>query len=687
MHNSEKIYQDVIELIESLEQDHACLKTLPIILSAVNWQGTSNQLASIISQQPKLDSSSIHLILLSLGYVLEENKLSQTPLDHIAIAEINQEMLVILEDKGDQLLVHNGEQLSAIDRPHKVNVFKVLDLTDHSAKIRSWSWTSLQLFWPKIILALGISSILGFLALVIPLFTRHVYDMAIPSKSINTLSHLAFGAVLAMIFLFSFRFVRVRLAANICRSWTYKLTLSYGRKILNLPFLQSANQPYQNLIGRFKEIDAIRSFFISNSGLSLLDIPFLSISLITIFITGGWLVLVPLISIVIYALIIPFFNKLISQSSMSSSYAQKEKLNLEIDLARHAQQLEAAALKNSWLARYHDFNKISVKANRTQIKLSQLMQNSSYVLSQFTSLATMATGIYLVMDQKLTAGDLIAAMMLARRVTSPIQSSAMSFGRLPKFKNTLAQIDRYIPIEDEKSSGENIFTETAGFKFDNVVFRYNNSQDPALAGVSFESEAKSTTAIAGPNNSGKSTLINILTKTIDAQSGKAMIGTSNLKNINAYHFRDELSYAGEWVPRSHISIIDFLHELNPQCSLEKIKSLCEAHLFTKELLDCGKTLETELADLDDPYLKRHLSVMNIFIKDAPIVLLDINLSAHYPKEKALFIYLLEQIHGHKTIFFTTLCAELMQLADNALILDKGSVAHFGPIEKKPEVSA
>jgi ATP-binding cassette, subfamily C, bacterial LapB len=687
MHNSEKIYEDTVKLIENIDGDRSYIKILPVILSSVNWQGTPSQLAGILSQNQNQRPSSIHLILLSLGYVLKKTKLSKAPLGDVAIAEVDQEFVVILKDEDNMLEVHNGNRLFSIDRPKNLAVFTVRKLSDHSAKIRSWSWTSLQLFWPKIILALMLSSILGFLALVIPLYTRHVYDMAIPSKSINTLTQLAYGAVLATIFLFSFRFVRVRVVANICRSWTYKLTLSYGRKILNLPFLQSASQPYQSLIGRLKEVDAIRSFFISNSGLSLLDIPFLSISLITIFITGGWLVIVPLVSISIYALIIPFFNKLISNSSASTAFAQKEKVNLEIDLARHAQQLENAALKNSWLKRYHNFNQIIVRASRSQVKLSQLMQNSSYILSQFTSLATMGTGIYLVMAQKLTPGDLIAAMMLARRITSPIQSSATSIGQLKRFNNTLSQIDRYIPLEDEKSIAESIFRCDAGFKFDNVVFRYSNTQDPALAGVSFESQANTTTAIAGPNNSGKSTLINILSKVIDPQSGKVMIGKSNLKNISASHFRNEIDYAGECIPRSHISILTFLHELNPCQSMEKIKTICEKHSFTKALLDNELSLESELADLNTPYLKKFLATMGIFIGESPIVLIDINFSAQYPKEKALFIYLLEQIQGQKTIFFTTLCAELMQLADNALILDKGTVAHFGPIEKKSEVTA
>ncbi|MCM8531166.1 MAG: ATP-binding cassette domain-containing protein, partial [Lentisphaeraceae bacterium] len=234
---------------------------------------------------------------------------------------------------------------------------------------------------------------------------------------------------------------------------------------------------------------------------------------------------------------------------------------------------------------------------------------------------------------------------------------------------------------------ENIFPSDAGFKFDSVVFRYNNTQDPALAGVSFDSKANTTTAIAGPNNSGKSTLINILSKMIEPQSGKVMIGSSNLKNISPGHFRSEIAYAGESTPRSHISILTFLHELNPCQSLNDLKRICDEHNFTKALADQGLSLESELADINDSYLKKFLAVIGVFIEDTPIVLIDINFSAHYPKEKALFTYLLEKIHGRKTIFFTTLCAELMQLADNALILDKGAVAHFGPIEKKSEVPA
>lgn len=685
MHNSEKNYEDMVKVIENTNNDCSTIKILPVILSTVNWQGTSKQLADLLSQNQNSTPDSIYLILLSLGYILKKTKLSKAPLTGIAIAEIDQKTVVILKEQGNKLTVHDGDKLSTIDKPKKLTVLTIQELPDHSTKIRSWSWSSLQLFWPKIILALLISSILGFLALVIPLYTRHVYDMAIPSKSVNTLTQLAYGAVLATIFLFSFSFIRVRIAANICRSWTYKLSLSYGRKILNLPFLQSATQPYQSLIGRFKEIDAIRSFFISRSGLSLLDIPFLSISLITIFITGGWLVLVPLVSIAIYALIIPFFNKLISNASTSSAFVQKEITNLEIDLARHGKQLEDAALKSSWLKRYHNFNQISVRSSRNQTKLSQLMQNLSYILSQFTSLATMATGIYLVMDQKLSPGDLIAAMMLARRITSPIQSSATSIGQLKRFKNTLTQVDRYIPLEDEKSIAENIFSCDTGFKFDNVVFRYSNTQDPALAGVSFDSLANTTTAIAGPNNSGKSTLINVLSKVIEPQSGKVMVGNSNLKNISASHFRNEIAYAGEYIPRSHISVLTFLYELNPCQSLDQLRTICEKHKFTKALSDQGLSLESELADIHDPYLKKFLAIIGIFVEDSPIVLIDINFSAHYPKEKALFIYLLKQIHGRKTIFFTTLCAELMQLADNALILDKGTVAHFGPIQKKSEV--
>ncbi|MCM8538420.1 MAG: ABC transporter ATP-binding protein/permease, partial [Lentisphaeraceae bacterium] len=388
-----------------------------------------------------------------------------------------------------------------------------------------------------------------------------------------------------------------------------------------------------------------------------------------------------------YVLLIPFFNKLIRNASASSAYAHKEKNNLELDLVRHSKAINQHGLKNSWLQRYHKLNKVTVKSARNQLRLSLLMQNTSFVIGQFTSLATMATGIYLVMLQKLSAGDLIAAMMLARRVTSPIQASAMSFNKLGRFKNTLTQIDRYIPLEDEQSPAENIFNSNAGVSFENVVFRYGNNQDPALSAVSFETEANKTIAIAGPNNSGKTTLINILSKCLDAQSGKVLIGKSKLKNISSNHFRTEIAYAGEWLPKAQISIIKYLQELLPLCSESHIRESCGKHNLVSLLKEKNLDLDSALLDIHDSFLKKYIAVIHLLIKDAPIILIDVNFNAQYQKEKDLFVYLLDHFHGKKTVFYTTLCADLMQLADSALILDKGAVAHFGPIEKKAEASS
>ena len=216
--------------------------------------------------------------------------------------------------------------------------------------------------------------------------------------------------------------------------------------------------------------------------------------------------------------------------------------------------------------------------------------SANQFLSQASGLIIIWYGAILVLDGKLTLGQLIAFRILSSYVTSPLLRLASTW---QNFQETALSLERLSDIVDHPEeieiSGKNlppIPPIKGDIEYENVTFRFGSSGPMQLLNINFAVPAGSFIGIVGTSGSGKSTLLKLLTRLFNPQEGTIKIDNYDISKIDLYSLRTQIGV----VPQDSLlfdgSIQANIALTRPDASFEEIEKAAKiacAHEFIENL--------------------------------------------------------------------------------------------------------
>lgn len=186
------------------------------------------------------------------------------------------------------------------------------------------------------------------------------------------------------------------------------------------------------------------------------------------------------------------------------------------------------------------FKKINLDVNKAWLSISPLMESTVLVMS----LITVFVGGFFIMNGSLTPGELAMFTSLSFALTNPIRSIGSYIDDMQRFSASAAKV-----MEIYYANPEVVDRETAkdhdGMKgdvcFENVTFRYEETL--VLKNVSLSVKAGQTLAIMGPTGSGKTSLINLITRLYDVQSGAVLVDGVDVRDWKLQQLRSHIGIA------------------------------------------------------------------------------------------------------------------------------------------------
>lgn len=215
-------------------------------------------------------------------------------------------------------------------------------------------------------------------------------------------------------------------------------------------------------------------------------------------------------------------------------------------------------------------------------------------------------------------------------------------------------------------------------RFEDVTFAYGDS--PALTGTTLEAAAKSVTALVGPSGAGKSTVVGLLERFADPQSGRVTIDGTDIRDATIHSLRENIAFVSQdtflfaGTVRENIA---FGREGASDAEIERAARDANAHEFIERMQGgYDAAIGTDGDNLSGGQRQR-LAIARAMLRDAPILLLDEATSALDAQSETKVQQALERLmQGRTTIVIAHRLSTIRQ-ADMIHVMDQGTVVQSG----------
>ena len=282
----------------------------------------------------------------------------------------------------------------------------------------------------------------------------------------------------------------------------------------------------------------------------------------------------------------------------------------------------------------------------------------------------------------ISAGVVIAFIQYISMLIRPLRQIADRFNNIQRgivgAERVLGLIDEDFALPNNGTVTKNHFEGKIEFK--NVHFSYDEKQE-VLKGISFTVNPGENVAIVGATGAGKSTIISLITRLYDINSGKILIDNVDLKDYELYNFRSHIGVVLQDVFLFHGSIAENLAFGDDTISLDKIKKAAEeieVDEFIQQLPGGYDYVVSERGSSISLGQRQLLSFLRAYLSDPKILILDEATSSVDLESEKLIQKATEKITKDRTSIIIAHRLSTIEKADKIIVMDQGIIVEEGP---------
>ncbi|MEH2180032.1 peptidase domain-containing ABC transporter [Nostoc sp.] len=523
---------------------------------------------------------------------------------------------------------------------------------------------------------------LQLLGLTTPLITQVVIDKVMVQGSLPTLDVMALALLCVAIFESILGILRLFIFTHTARRLDLSLSAQLFRHLMRLPLAYFESRRVGDTVARVQELEQIRQFLTGTALTVILDSIFAVVYLALMFyynipLTFVALAVLPLfatLTIVATPILRNWLNETFNRSADSQSFL------VETVTGIHSVKAHAAepVARDRWEGLFARFIRTGFKASTT----SNISSNIGDFLTNFSTMLILWFGAKLVIEQKLTIGQLVAFQMLSGRVTGPLLRLVQLWQNLQQVLLSVDRIGDILNVSPEAELGTGLVLPPlkGQVTFEQVFFRYRSNFDAILRGISFSAEPGQFVGIVGRSGSGKSTLSKLLQRLYQIESGRILIDGFDIKSADLASLRQQVSVVLQEDFLFNGSILENITLGSPDITAEQVVEaarLAVAHDFISQLPYGYETNVGERGTALSGGQRQRIALARLFLSQAPILVLDEATSALDSETEQQVLQNLQKISANRTVFLIAHRFAPLKRADLILVLEQGVIAERG----------
>jgi subfamily B ATP-binding cassette protein HlyB/CyaB len=526
-----------------------------------------------------------------------------------------------------------------------------------------------------------ISFVLQIIALATPLAFQVVMDKVLVNHAMKTLNVIAVGLFCAILFEITLTGIRTWVFARTSSKIDVELGARLFRHLLALPIAYFQARRVGDSVARVRELETIRSFLTGNAITLVLDILFSFVFLFVMFLYSAKLTLIVVISIPFY-----FFLSLVLTPILRARL--KEKFNqgainqaFLVESISGIDTVKTMAVEPRWVDNWEKQLASYVSAGLNTTNISTIANGGVTMVSKLLTLAILWFGAALVVEGKLTVGQLIAFNMLSSRLAEPILRVAQLWNSFQQVGVSMERLGDILNAPAEVVGQKTRIPRLNGaIEFDRVSFRYRPDTPDVIRSVNLKIAPGEVIGIVGRSGSGKSTLARLVQRLYVPDRGRVLIDGQDLSIIDTTSLRHQLGVVLQENVLFSGTIRENIAMSNPALPIEAIieaSKLAGAHEFVLELPEAYDTRVGEHGTGLSGGQRQRIAIARALITNPRILIFDEATSALDYESEMIIQENMRKICAGRTVLIIAHRLSAVRDANRILVLERGQLVEEG----------
>jgi ATP-binding cassette subfamily C exporter for protease/lipase len=548
------------------------------------------------------------------------------------------------------------------------------------------SQTSLQLYaglkhFRRQLFNVGLfSAVINILMLVPAIYMLQVYDRVLASGNEFTLLMLTCCALGLLLLMGVLEYIRAVVAVQISLKFQQNLKQAVYRAAFHRNLQSNQGSTTQAL----QDLEQVRGFLSSSAIFAIFDAPWFPIYLAVMFFFSLWFGLLALLGAALLLLLAVANQYWTRRLLKEASLLQLSSQAMASSQLKNAEAIQAMGMLDKLFGAWERL--ATAAANKQSIASDRLacLSAASKVLRLALQALILGLGAYLVLENSISAGMMIAGSILIARVLAPVDQILVAWKQWSSAQLAYDRLQTLLTLYPEKQQGLSLPAPTGQISLEGVSAVPPQGSLPTLVKVNLQIAAGSVVGIIGPSGSGKSTLARLLTGVWAPKIGSVRLDGADLQGWASEDIGQYFGYLPQDVELFAGSIADNIARFDHKDADKIIQAaqLADVHGL---ILTLPNGYDTPLGELGlglSGGQKQRIALARALYGLPKIVVLDEpNSSLDDAGEKALLQAILKLKAKGSTVFLISHRPQILAITDRLLLLNQGIIQKDGPSQE------
>lgn len=332
------------------------------------------------------------------------------------------------------------------------------------------------------------------------------------------------------------------------------------------------------------------------------------------------------------------------------------------------------------------FNDANLDLTSTAIKVNRIMATAMplmMVTMNFMAIAIIWFGGLRIDQGTMQVGSLMAFIQYVMHIMFSLIMVSMMFVMIPRASASAVRINEVLDTVPEISDGKATksgYATKGHVEFRNATFSYPGAEKPVLHDISFEAKPGEVTAIIGGTGSGKSTLVNLILRFYDVETGSILINGVDIRDMSQEDLRAKIGFVPQKAVLFSGTVADNIRYGKAEATSEEVEwaaEIAQATEFITGMKDGFDSVVAQGGTNLSGGQKQRLSIARALVRRPEIYIFDDSFSALDFKTDARLRAALKREISESTVIIVAQRVSTVMDADRIIVLDNGEVAGMG----------